>query len=206
MSLTSKRYLCLAHAASTCLAVGVTLAFAACSGPAGSPADPDAGSDNATLLIDPNQWLPTPLDHDVLAGHRPEAIECSALAWYREGGGMEVDTKLCNYFSLSQPLAIDLHAGDVVEVTVWWAKLASVAPAEGHLAVLFDDEVIWQEYVAIPGPADVRDARVTLSRDVAAGAPVTLHLHNHGYNTWRFQDLSIVPGHAIHSMESGVEE
>lgn len=143
-------------------------------------------------MVLPEQWRSTGAGEDPLADHRPEAVDCSASGWRYEGGGIEIDTGACNYLSLSQPLAVDLAAGETIRIAAWWQSLASVEPAEGHLAVLIDDEVVWQERVPIPGPADIRRSEVTMTTAVPAGAPVTLHLHNHGYNTWRFQDLSIV--------------
>ncbi|MCA9636719.1 MAG: hypothetical protein KC420_11890 [Myxococcales bacterium] len=43
--------------------------------------------------------------------------------------------------------------------------------------------------MAIPGPADARDLVIEAPEEAPAGAPITLHLHNHGANTWRFQGL-----------------
>ncbi|MEX1363203.1 MAG: hypothetical protein AB1Z98_08760 [Nannocystaceae bacterium] len=139
-------------------------------------------------LIDHAQWQPSSAAADPRAEHRPDAVECEA-GWYRETGGLEVDTSRCNYLSLTQMLPVELAQGDPVRLGMWWQTLASIDPAEGHIAVLVDGQLLWEEHVPIPSAADVRSLEFPSPVNAAAGAPITLHLHNHGYNTWHFHDL-----------------
>src|SRR5690606_39377829 len=73
----------------------------------------------------------------------------------------------------------------------WWQTLASVDPAEGHLAIYVDDQLLWEEHVPIPGEAAARDLNFESPLAAPAGATLTLHLHNHGYNTWHFHELYV---------------
>ena len=140
-------------------------------------------------LIDHTQWQVQNADADPEADHRPSSVECMG-GWYEELGGLEVDTSLCNYLSLEQPLMADLEQGDPVRLRMWWASLASVDPAEGHIAVFIDGMPLWEERVAIPGPAEARSLEFESPISAPAGATLTLHLHNHGYNTWNFHELT----------------
>lgn len=140
-------------------------------------------------VTDAAQWSATPRAEDPLASHRPKAEDCSALAWREELGGIEIDTGTCAYVSLTQASPIDFGTGDTLEVAAWWQNLASVEPATGHLAVLAGDDVLWEEHIEIPSSADVREHAFVSEWDVPAGTPITLHLHNHGANTWHFHHL-----------------
>ncbi|WP_428264003.1 hypothetical protein [Haliangium sp.] len=142
-------------------------------------------------LIDAAMWEETPTARDPLAEHRATTVPCDHDAWRVEGAGLEVETTSCGYLSLDQPLVEQVLAGDLVRVNVWWQTLASEAPALGHLAVLIDGEVVWEEHVDIPGEADARLVEVRAERDFAPGATITFHLHNHGYNTWNLGAIEV---------------
>ncbi|TPV93980.1 MAG: hypothetical protein B7733_17515 [Myxococcales bacterium FL481] len=144
-------------------------------------------------LIRPENWRATSPDEDPLAEHRPDPLPCEPGAWREELGGTELDTGRCGYLSLSQPSAATVEAGDLVELAVWWQDLASLEPARGHLAVLAGTELLWEEYVDIPSPADIREVAFRVDRPIPAGTPITLHLHNHGANTWHFHHLLVTP-------------
>ncbi|MCA9663459.1 MAG: hypothetical protein KC486_34330 [Myxococcales bacterium] len=141
-------------------------------------------------LSDPLAWAPVAASDDPFADERPAEVVCAAEdGWRREAEGVEIDTGACNYLALSQPLPRALAAGEPLRISAWWQNLIATAPAEGHIAVAVDGVVVWEERVAIPGPADARDLIFAAPEGAPAGAPITLHLHNHGANTWRFQGL-----------------
>lgn len=141
-------------------------------------------------LVDNGAWQPDLAENDPAADHRPQTVVCD-LGWYVENGGIEIDTGECNYLSLRQPLLETLEPGDPLSLQVWWQTLASVEPAEGHLALFVDDERLWEELVPIPGPAEARTIEFQSPLAAPAGATLTLHLHNHGYNTWHFHELNV---------------
>jgi len=142
-------------------------------------------------LVRAEDWTNLPAQDDPLPSHRPDPVICEAAPWHAEGQGIEVETEGCNYVSITQPLQHDLAAGDLIRLTAWWERLAADPPATGHLAVLIGDQVLWEESVAIPGEADLRDLEFECPMDAKAGTPVVFHLHNHGYNTWRLQTLQV---------------
>lgn len=141
-------------------------------------------------LIDHARWQPSTASDDPVADHRPATVDCEG-GWYRELDGIEVDTSACNYLSLHQPLAVPLDEGDPIRLRMWWATLASVEPAQAHLAVFIDDTPIWEHHVPIPSDAESITAEFPSPIDADVGQPLTFHLHNHGYNTWNFFDLTV---------------
>lgn len=146
-------------------------------------------------LIDAEAWLATPAELDALAAHRPSEVICPTAAYALEFGLLEVDTGQCNYLSVSQPLAHAIAPGDRLRVTVWWQTLVAGEPAQGHLALLGDAGVLWQTHVDIPGEAALRQIEFESPIAIAAGEPITFHLHNHGYNSWTLGGLELL-GHA----------
>jgi hypothetical protein len=142
-------------------------------------------------LADPDAWLATAAELDPLPEHRPDLVICPTAAYGVEFGVLEVDTGQCNYLSVSQPLAHAIAPGDPLRVTVWWQTLIADEPAEGHLALLVDDELLWEVHVAIPGEADSRQIEFVSPIAAEAGDVLTFHLHNHGYNSWTFGGLEL---------------
>ncbi len=165
--------------------------------------DPDTGDgDTGSLdeselaspldLTDPSAWLPTPAEFDPLADHRPEPVICPSSGYGLEFGVLEVDTGQCNYLSVSQPLAHAIAPDDLLRVTVWWQPLIAGEPAEGHLALLVDGELLWELHVEIPGEADLHQLEFPSPIAAEAGSVLTFHLHNHGYNSWTLGGLELV--------------
>lgn len=137
--------------------------------------------------------LLTPVDaaQDPLASHRPARVECSPAAWGPEGGGFEVQTGVCNYASFDQPLPMELRAGDALNITIWHDLLDAAEPGEAHVAIWMGREVLWEAEVSIPAPSASLEARVVLETAPPPGARLGLHLHNHGFNSWRFVGIDV---------------
>lgn len=140
-------------------------------------------------LVDPRAWQLTPPERDPLAAHRPELLTCAADSWGEEFGLLEVWTGGCNYFSAEQPLARALERGDPLRVSLWWAALIAPEPAHAHLALLVDGELLWEREVEIPSAASTLALELDSPVSAPAGAPLVLHLHNHGQNSWTFAGL-----------------
>lgn len=134
-----------------------------------------------------------PAESDPLNSHRPESVDCPAAAWGEEFGSFEVQTGVCNYGAFVQPLPQPIQAGDLVEITVWHDFLDAAEPATGHVAVWLGDQVIWEEEVAIPAQSSTLSASVAIDFEPAADAKLGLHLHNHGFNSWRFVSVDVEP-------------
>ena len=140
-------------------------------------------------LVDPAAWVALPLTDDPLPDHQPLGASCDDASWYLEYSGLEIDTTACSYLALTQPLPFALAAGEPLSLLAWHQTLVSEAPAVGHMAVLIDGVIAWEITVDIPAGAGVYESEVRAPVDASAGAPVVLHLHNHGYNTWQFDTL-----------------
>lgn len=155
------------------------------------PGDP-APDPSWVPLVLAEDWQPAPASTDPMAEHAgPDAIPCGEGDWHAELGGLEVETTRCNYAVVEQPLRADLAEGDELRVRVWWAALVSPEPVEGHLALLVDGELVWEQHVAIPGPAAAHDVTLASPVSAPAGATVTFHLHNHGSNTWNLNEFAL---------------
>jgi hypothetical protein len=171
-----------------------TLAWAlACSallpGCAASSDPPDPEPSWVPLVL-AEEWQPAPADP--MASHAgADAIACGEQDWHAELAGLEIETTRCNYTAVEQPLLADLVQGDELRVRVWWQTLVSPAPVEGHLALFVGDALVWEEHVAIPGPAAARDVDLVSPVSEPAGTPVTFHLHNHGSNTWNLNEFAL---------------
>lgn len=153
--------------------------------------DDSAAPEPVTVtLLAPPLLVPVPAADDPLADHRPSSVDCPEAAWGPEGGGFEVQTGVCGYAAFDQPLAERPSKGNVLEITIWHDILDALEPAVGHVAVWLDDRVIWEETVTIPAASDQLDAQVVLDFTPSPGARLGLHLHNHGYNSWRFMSVS----------------
>ena len=144
----------------------------------------DAAATAAHPLVFAQAWTESPADHDPVPEHRPREVICPSSAFSDEFGVLEASTGSCNYFALEQPLAEDLARGDRLRVQVWWSGLLAPEPGEGHLALFVDGEALWEVYVPIPSPAQARSFEFRSPVAAEAGARVSLHLHNHGQNSW----------------------
>lgn len=135
-------------------------------------------------LIDQDDWhLQTP-EEDVLSDHIPADFHCVPNPTFIEEGDLEFQTEYCNYLSLEQDSKANVLEGEPVRIGIFHFDLTAPEPAQAHVAVLFEDELQWEQWIDIPGPANVIEACFTATRDLPLGAPLTVHFHNHGQNTW----------------------
>lgn len=156
-----------------------------------SSEDPDPTPAWVPLVL-AEDWQPALAGADPIAHHTgADAIVCGEQDWHVELEGLEIETTRCNYASVQQPLLVDLAQGDELRVRVWWQALASPEPVDGHLALLVGDELVWEEHVAIPGPAAAHDVTLASPVSAPAGTTVTFHLHNHGSNTWNLNEFAL---------------
>ena len=153
----------------------------------------DSAEPTPVALLDPFALRPVEAMDDPLADHRPDDVDCPTAAWGAEGGGFEVQTGVCAYGAFDQSLPVEVEAGDLVEISVWHDTLDASEPADGHVAVLLDDRILWEASVAIPAPSAALDAAVILDFTPSPDARLGLHLHNHGYNSWRFVEVVVTP-------------
>ncbi|TNE91683.1 MAG: hypothetical protein EP330_04315 [Deltaproteobacteria bacterium] len=148
------------------------------------------GCGSAEPLVDATLWRPTsdePLDH------RPERDDCPPAAWGAEDGAFEVQTGVCAYGAFAQPALIDVSERQALDVLLWHDDLDAPEPASAHVALWAGDAVLWEAMIAIPSAAESTALTVELDEPIAAGDPVGLHLHNHGYNSWSLARIDVLP-------------
>lgn len=153
---------------------------------------PDSRQAGAVSLLNPRILSPVDARSDPLAAHRPGASDCPAAAWGPEGGGFEVQTGVCGYAAFEQPLGMEVAPGDRLEISIWHDTLDAAEPATGHVAVLLGHDVVWEDTVAIPAVSAELGDVVVVEHPIPADARLGIHLHNHGYNSWRFVTIDLL--------------
>lgn len=130
---------------------------------------------------------------DPLASHRPPDASCDPSSIAVEYEGVEISTADCSYAQLIQPARVDVVAGQTARIVAWHQDLVAEEDAEAHIAVLAGSTVIWEKEVEIPSLAQSWDEELVFTDDVGVGERLTLHLHNHGSNTWTLLSISLNP-------------
>lgn len=144
-------------------------------------------------VLDPRALTPVGASADPLVDHRPADVECPPAAWGPERGSFEIQTGVCDYAAFDQPLPVDLKAGDGLSIVVWHDFLDAAEPGRAHLAVWVGETVVWETELDIPAPSGTFEAVVTLEETPPPDARLGLHLHNHGFNSWRFVRIDALP-------------
>ncbi|MFM2420086.1 MAG: hypothetical protein RL385_4809 [Pseudomonadota bacterium] len=147
-------------------------------------------------LADVRDFRPFPAEDDPLASHQPANIQCVDSAFVTEYGGLEIDTGLCNYVLAATPSLRDVAKGAWVHLDFVHYDLAAPAPAEAHVALLFADELQWEERIPVPSAGARVEATFRAKSALVAGDMVRIHLHNHGGNTYLLTRLEVEAGSA----------
>ncbi len=161
-----------------------------CDDDGGDPAG-DAGSapwTGTVILALPEDWAPVDAEQDPF-DDRPPDVDCPIHGAKAEDGIFEVETDICHYGTFAHPIAADLRAGDTIEATVWHLQLWAEQRAEGHVALMLGDRLLWEDRIPIPGREAVYPVEVTLEEEAPAGTPLYFHVHNHGANSWRLLEV-----------------
>jgi hypothetical protein len=177
---------------------GALLLCAACGETGAQPQDAGAADAAAGLielpLIDPGAFRYADRASDPLAAHQPREIRCGIAGFYTERGELEMDTGSCNYLYLEQPALRAVQPGGEVRLVLRHFDLAAPEPAEAHVAILFGDAVQWETTIAVPGMAQALEVSWRSDAGLQLTAPIRVHLHNHGQNTWTLASLTaLVP-------------
>jgi ABC-type glycerol-3-phosphate transport system substrate-binding protein len=139
-------------------------------------------------LVTGGGWSAAAAGLDPAPAH-DDGAPCGAGGFIEELGGLEVDTELCPYAVLSQPLLADLAASDAVQINWWHSDLVWATEAEGHFLLTLNGATLYEYTAAIPGDAAAFLETLNPEIDAQAGDPLVLHVHNHGFNTWNLFSL-----------------
>jgi hypothetical protein len=130
--------------------------------------------------------------HPFAAVEGEQIVPCTVGGVLAENGALEVRTQYCDPADVSLALPADVPAGAVLDAVITHDALVADG-GSAHIAIVVGDEVVIDVVRAIPAPADYRDERAPLVRAHAAGELVTLHVHNHGSNTYALRSLAFLP-------------
>ncbi len=160
------------------------------------PADAPDDEPVAISLIDQEQWQQIGAVEDPFSDHRPDDIDCGPAGWELEFDGFEVDTIDCNYMAAAQPSAVELCAGDTVRLDFQHFDLLAPELAQAHAAVMVGGQALLDYQVEI-GPEDIVPARkwdesILVEDDAPTGTFVHLHVHNHGFNTYKLLAVELI--------------
>lgn len=137
-------------------------------------------------LAEAEAWAPVLTADDPLRSHRPDAVVCPAGSWAVEDGTFEVRTGVCNYAAFGQlpvvPVSEDTQVRVVIAHEALWSELGA---ATAHVAVGLGRQVGAEATIAIPSGAGIVELTFDIESTPPPDAPLWLHLHNHGFNTWR---------------------
>lgn len=143
------------------------------------------------------EWVEA-IDEDAFGAERPEGLVCDPVLGIGSelfGGAelvLEIKTDLCNYATVRQASSQALRPGDRLAIRVWHYTLTEPAPAQAHLALAIDDEVVWEEWVPSPADANLVEGEIAIDHDVPAGADLQFHVHNHGANSYDLVAIEVV--------------
>lgn len=167
--------------------VALSLALASLTACGEPEPESDAGPRERVLLAAADLFHELTLPEDPFVAHRPATPFCHPLnGFYVEQHHLELNTANCDYFAVGQPALAAGARGDRVLGNVSHFDLTASEPSEAHLAITWGDVTLTEVHLVIPGPADVLDFELTLPRALGTSDVVTLHLHNHGQNTYQF--------------------
>lgn len=141
-------------------------------------------------LLDPEAFAYADLATDPLASHQPEQIRCGLTGFYPERGELELDTGGCNYLYVEQPAPRAVPTDSELHLVLRHFDLAAPELAVAHVAILFGDALQWETSIEIPAPANAYEVAWRSDAPLAEGAPIRVHLHNHGQNTWTLSSLT----------------
>lgn len=151
----------------------------------------DASDVPYTSLVDNLDWRRYDAAVDPLKSHQPLEIKCFESATYVEYGAFEVDTTRCNYLLAYTPALRAVPAGTVLRFNLLHYDLLAPQPAEAHVALLFGNELQWEQTIPIPAAGDQVETTFRSTVALSFQDPIRLHLHNHGGNTYLLVALEV---------------
>jgi hypothetical protein len=150
----------------------------------GPSSEPSAVTDQPEALVDHELWEPVGAEDDYFED-RPDLVDCPQSGYGVEDGFFEVTTDACDYGTFEQPVLIGATRAEKIRLLFWHSPLSASEPAEAHVALGINGQVLWEQYISIPNDAIVYDETISVLEDFEKGDSLHYHLHNHGNNSWR---------------------
>jgi hypothetical protein len=142
-------------------------------------------------LLDHSLWKQVSRESDPYKSMAPNK-PCNDVAYKLEDGVIEVETGICSFLTVSQPLKTALKQGDKLKLVFWHLYLTAASSAEGYVGLSIGDTSIYVKKIPIPADPVVYEETITLKRDFPKGETLYFHIHNHGSNTWKLLSLEQV--------------
>jgi hypothetical protein len=140
----------------------------------------------ATPLADNMIWEPVTGPHPFSADEAGKTL-CSANELVKEeefsGNWLLINTLNCSGITVQQPLAVDVKAGDLIELRVWHYPLR-VGDEAFQLGLAVGDDVLLSFQEPVPHSANLIAHSLTVEKELIKGSPMTFHLLNQGVNEW----------------------
>lgn len=144
-------------------------------------------------LLDHTKWTASLPEMDPFRVIWPDAARCDGdFAWHIEQDALEVDTGICTFVTLQQPLLASIKRGDSIKLGLWHVQLSSEIAAEAVVQLRTGTETLWSLTIPLPARANYLEPRFSAPANVAAGVPLYFHVHNHGANSWYLLYLSVL--------------
>lgn len=147
-------------------------------------------------LLDHTKWVATAPEKDPFRALWPElgAERCQGdFAWHLDKDALELDTEICNFITLEQPMLASIRKGDMLKLGLWHVDLYSDKDVEAVVTIRAGETNLWSKTIPIPSRANYYEPRFEAPADIAQGATLSFHLHNHGLNSWYLLYLVVSP-------------
>lgn len=176
----------------------------------GVPCTDAAWSDLGEVSLPGSFFLPAT---DPFSALREPDHFCSDACYFPEEiagePSLTVKSSCCNYVTLVQPALRPVRRGDDIVIRLWHFQLTGPANAKAYTAIQMGDRVAWSAVLpfpcrggiigAVPGgdcldassPARADPSEFTAGFDLAVGAPIYLHVQNHGENSYNMVEISV---------------
>jgi len=106
---------------------------------------------------------------------------------------LEIETDICPYVSLSQATLGDIEIDDTIKFNLWHLVLVSDPPGEAHVVVALGQQYLLEKRIPIPSSEQIYPVAWEAKQAFPAGEPIYLHIHNHGYNSYRLSQIEVIP-------------
>jgi len=106
----------------------------------------------------------------------------------------QVKTGVCDWATVYQPTEVEVKRRDRFEIRLFHDALIGPANTFATVGVSVEDEIVWQEQVAIPADSAFLLPELELKRELPVGTVLLFHVDNHGANSYHLIDIGISPG------------
>ena len=150
-------------------------------------------------LVDNTLWQPLPGEVDPFWNDTSGEVDvCPPAQWAAEtehdGVWFTVETTLCGYLTVGQPLLTQVKKGDTIRIRIWYFTITvGEGAARMRVAVGCEPETVWETSLEIPTESGGLIMETwTAPRDFSPGEPIFYNLNNHGSNSWGLIELAIM--------------